>query len=267
MAARKKPGPKTPWQKRARYNRAKCAMRLKPSQVQNLTMADAFASRIGKRLNGFLTVKFSESGHPLDEFRAGVKRLSLWHRRWGGELRWTYVWEAIGGFHVHALAHVPRRAWREFEQATVHAFAGHDVMLKHRTAGPSAMAYLCKGTDLPTHWKLRGHSRVTAKAQGRVAWKRCGVSQNIGLKVRNRAGFASDNCAETYTRQSHVNGRARLEPNAGNPHAGSAPSLEVSKLLRVPLEAAGGAAHTTQAPNDAGQDVLRHLGPARQRGP
>ncbi len=266
MATHKKPGPKTPWQKRARYNRAKCELRLKPSQIENIVTADAFASRIGRPLNGFLTIKFSESGHPLSEFRAGVKRLSQWHRRWGGELRWLYVWEAIGGFHVHALVHVPRRAWKDFEQATVHTFAGHDVMLKHRAAGPSAMAYLCKGTDLPTHWRLRGHSHIKAKAQGRVAWKRCGCSENLGPNARDRARFPRNSCAKTYTRQSRNSEHTRLEVNAGNRHAANAPSLVVSQPSHSPLEAAGGAAHPTQAPNDAGKDNLELLDPRASAG-
>ena len=122
MARHRKPGPKTAWQNRVHYNRAKCTHRLKPSQIENLTSADTFASLIGTRLNGFLTIKFSEGSHALQEFQTGTKRLSQWHRRWGGELRWIYVWEATGGFHVHALVHVPRRAWRDFGQAVAMAF-------------------------------------------------------------------------------------------------------------------------------------------------
>jgi hypothetical protein len=256
MAHRKQPGPKTPWEKRVRYNRAKCETRLKPCQIQNLAAADAFASRIGKTLNGYLTIKFSESGHPLNEFRAGVKRLSQWHRRWGGELRWIYVWEASGGFHVHALVHVPRGAWKDFDKGTARAFAGHDVMLKRRTDGPSAMAYLCKGTDLRTHWKLRGHSRIYAKAQGRIAWKRCGCSENIGRKARELAGFPSTICAKTCTRQSNTKERTRSVANAGNCRDGNIPSLGVSKGPHSPLEVSGGAAHTTQAPYDTGARFL-----------
>lgn len=250
---RKKPGPRTPWQLRARYQRGRCIARLKPNQIENLAAADAFASYMGNTLNGFLTIKFSEIGHPLNEFHAGVKRFSQWHRRWGGELRLVYVWEAIGGIHVHAMVHVPRGAWQDFEQALALAFADHDVLLKHRSTGPAAMAYLCKGTDLPTHWKLRGHSNINAKAQGRIAWKRCGCSENIGPTAREHAGFPSSNCAETYTRQSHNGERTRQRMNASNHRACNIPSIVVSKQSHSPLEVAGGAAHTTQAPNDAGQ--------------
>jgi hypothetical protein len=270
MARGKKRGPKTPWQNRVHYNRAKCEARLKPSQIENLTAADAFAVQMGKPLHGYLTIKFSENGHPLHEFRAGTKRLSQWHRRWGGELRWIYVWEALGGFHVHALVHVPCRIWRELERATAKAFAGLDVLLKRRSAGPAAMAYLCKGTDLQTHWKLRRHSNIYAKAQGRIAWKRCGCSQNIGPRARKRAGNEmknrSSNCAKTYTRPLGINGRPRQGMNAGNRHADKTPSFVVPKSSHAPLEAASGTAHITQAPIDAGRNCSVHLGPVRKHG-
>ena len=120
------------WQLRVKYQRARCIERLKPNQIENLAAADAYASYTGNALNGFLTIKFSEIGHPLNELRAGVKRLSQWHRRWGGELRLVYVWEAIGGIHVHAMVHVPRRAWQDFEQALALAFTGHDVRRRER---------------------------------------------------------------------------------------------------------------------------------------
>jgi hypothetical protein len=160
---------------------------LKPCQVEALSSADAFASRRETPLNGYLTIKFSEFGHPLKEFQAGTKRLSEWHRRWGGELRWLYVWEAIGGYHIHALAHIPRGAWADFRQATMQAFTGHDVLLKSRTYGQFAMCYLCKGTDLQTHWRLRGATWIRAKAQGVITWKRCGYSQSLSRTGQDTA--------------------------------------------------------------------------------
>lgn len=247
MAKGRKRGPKRAWQNRAQYNRAKCELRLKPCQIQNLAAADAFASKIKQRLNCYITIKFSERGHPLQAFRAGSKRLSQWHRRWGGALHWVYVWEAIGGFHVHAFVHVPRSLWTDFLNATALAFAGHDVLLKHRSAGPSAMAYLCKGTDLVTHWKLRGTSRIGAKKQGCITWKRCGCSENIGRKSRKSAGFdvknIKNNCAQTYSQGSHISERAQQVANDGDREVSHTPSYVVSQTSISALEAAGAAAH------------------------
>ena len=61
-----KPGPKTPWQRRAKYQRARCLERQKPCQGENLAAADAFARAIGRPLNHLLTIKFHD-----DEPRKG----------------------------------------------------------------------------------------------------------------------------------------------------------------------------------------------------
>jgi hypothetical protein len=231
MAKGRKRGPKTAWQNRVGYNRAKCELRLKPCQIQSLAAADAFASGISKPLNCFLTIKFSEIEAPLQAFRDGTKCLSQWHRYWGGALHWIYVWEATGGFHVHALVYVPRGLWQDFVQATKRAFDGHNLLHRHRSAGPSAMAYVCKGTDWQTHRTLKSTSRIYAKAQGRVVWARCGVTENVGKSARLKAGFdlsiGENNCVKTYRRRLHTPKLARLVVNDGVPLSGNTPSLVV----------------------------------------
>ena len=251
MAKGRKRGPKTAWQDRIGYNRAKCELRLKPFQIQNLGAANAFASGSGKPLNCFLTIKFSEIEAPLQAFRDGTKRLSQWHRYWGGALHWIYVWEATGGFHVHALIHVPRGLWQDFVQATTRAFAGHNVLHKHRSAGPSAMAYLCKGTDWQTHRILKNTSRIYVKSQGRIAWARCGVSENIGKSARLKAGFDltnnENNCVKRYRQQSYTHKLAQPALNDSGQLSGNTPSLVVLKTTNSTGKMAGSAAHTTQA--------------------
>jgi hypothetical protein len=185
----RKRGPKTAWQNRAAYNRARCVERLKPGQVQNLYGADSFATLSRTGLNGWLTVKFVSGDVALAEFQAGAKRLGQWFRRHGGELIWVYIWEAVGGNHVHALLHIPNSIWQVAGEAIAVAFDGHDALLKRRTRGPDAIAYLCKGTDLFTHKRVARGSKMVAKRQGIISWKRCGTSQSIGAKARQLAGF------------------------------------------------------------------------------
>ena len=245
VAHRKKPGPKTQWQRRVRYNRARCIERLKPSQIVNLTTADVFAGRLGTPLNGFLTIKLSERSHPLSEFHAAAKRLSQWYRQWGGELRWIYVWEAIGGHHLHALLHVPHSSWQLAGNAIASAFTGHDTLLKRRRAGPSMMAYLLKGTDMVTHWQLRGNSTVKARHQGKIIWKRCGTTANIGQAARQNV---KTNCAQSCTAHSHIRKRVRTVADGDNHSAGHFATYVVPKSTHSPLEATCGAAHMTQAP-------------------
>lgn len=251
MAHKRKRGPKTPWQNRVRYNRAKCEDRLKPCQIQNLAAADAYASWTGRRLNYFLTVKFSEIATPLAAFREGVKRLSQWHRHWGGELTWLYVWEAVGGPHLHALVFVPSGARQYFLIEVNRAFAGHNVLLKSRTAGPSAMAYLCKGTDLQTHRKLRGPSQLSAKAQGRIAWARCGITQNIGKLARTKAGFETrnhqSNCVKTYSRRLNKDGQAQSPASKPKQEIHNTPSLVVLETTNATAKATAGASYAPEA--------------------
>jgi hypothetical protein len=203
----KKRGPKTPWQNRAAYNRARCIKRLKPGQVENLASADAFAAYEGTGLNGWLTIKFASTEIAFADFQSGSKRLSEWFRRSGGNLIWVYVWESVGGVHIHMLIHIPNSIWQLTREAIAAAFDGHDVLLKRRTRGPIAVAYLCKGTDLFTLKRIARGSKMVAKRQGIIGWKRCGTSESIGLKARQVAGFdgikGKNNCAETYTRQKH----------------------------------------------------------------
>ena len=241
----KKTGPRTPWQLRTRYQRGRCVERLKPNQIESLAAADAFAGRLNAPLNGFLTVKFSEREHPLQEFQAATKRFSQWLRRWGGELHWIYVWEAIGGFHLHALIHIPHNSWQLFAEAIVTAFSGHDTMLKRRYAGPSMMAYLCKGTDWATHSQLSRQTRIKVKAQGSIAWKRCGSTENISPAARRKAQII---CTQTYTAQTHVRERPRAIVNSNKHRPPETPSYVVFESPNSPLEAACGAAHITQAP-------------------
>jgi hypothetical protein len=205
MAKGRKRGPKTALHKRVGYNRARCVERLKPGQVENICAADSFATLTGTALCSWLTIKFASGDVALAEFQAGAKRLGEWFRRNGGELVWLYVWEAVGGNHAHILLHIPRPIWQLTREAIAAAFDGHDVLLKRRTRGPDAVAYLCKGTDWCTHKQLARGSRIVAKRQGVIGWKRCGTSESIGLKARQVAGFdgikLKNNYAETYTRK------------------------------------------------------------------
>ncbi len=251
MRRGRKPGPKTSWQNCIRYNRSKCLERLKPVEIVNISSADAFASRIGRRLNAFATIKFSETCDPLSEFRAGTKRLSAWFTRWGGELLWVYVWEAKGGLHVHAFLHVARGVWADIHAAIVSAFAGHDVDVRPRLPGPSAMAYFAKGTDWVTHWRLRGPSRIPFSAQGVITWKRCGCSQSLGPKARRMAGFDDEkhpqkvthNCVKTSTRQMDGSASLRTNTDGRGNKANVAPSLVVLQLTTKQLIARERARH------------------------
>lgn len=229
---RKKPGPRTPWQNRVRYNRAKCEKRLKPSQIENLAAADMFARWLGTPLNRFVTIHFHGQPDPKRNFEAAIARLSKWHRRWGGEWVAIHVWEATGGFHVHFACHCPKNS-DAVHAAIKIAFAGCDIDIRARTRGQGMMAYLCKGTDVVSHARIRGPRTIKARKQGIIAWKRCGTTQNIGRRARERAGFEvkkhQNNCAKTSPRDLDTGNSQRTHTNANGGNADAFPTYIVSQ--------------------------------------
>src|SRR5437868_14953293 len=128
-----KRGPRTPWQERTRYLKARCPDRLKPNQVAELLAADAFARWQGFPLNAFATIRLPHGCDAPAIFRRGQDRFSKWLRRSGWELRWLYVWEARGPLHVHCLINLPRASWDAALSFMRAAFTGCDVDLRGRT--------------------------------------------------------------------------------------------------------------------------------------
>lgn len=186
-----KPGPKVPWQRRARYLRARCVERLKPNQVEELHAASAFARRLGVPLATFLTIRFPAGADCPASFRRGQDVLAKRFRRAGRQLHWVYVWEAKGGAHVHCLAHVPAQLAGDFPAMLADAFPGCDARHERARSPSKALAYMTKGTDAVTRAKAQGRRGHPARRQGIIRWKRSGSTQNLGRAARRKAGFSS----------------------------------------------------------------------------
>ena len=230
-AHRKKPGPRTPWQLRARYQRGRCIAHLKPNQIESLAAADTFARWRGTPLNQFVTIHFREQPDSKRGFEAAIDRLSKWHGRWGGEWVAIHVWEATRGFHVHMACHCPKNP-DTVHAAIRNAFAGCDIDIRARSPGQGMMAYLCKGTDVVSHAKIRGPHGIKARAQGIIPWKRCGTTQNIGKGAREKAGFEAgktpNNCVKTSPRELNASASQWTSANARDGNGGHFPTLIVS---------------------------------------
>jgi hypothetical protein len=198
----RKRGPKTRWERQQRYLKSRDLKRLKQTQVAELMAAATFAGARRKPLNAFLTVTFSTAGAAAHTaFQRAVTRLRRLLRSHGNDLHWIYVWEAVGGPHIHALLHIPAAKRPLYEFILESAFAGHDVMLLTRRK--DHFTYMCKGADYNTFRRIRGTARTHCSKQGAIPWKRCGTSLCLGRKARAKAGFGLDrrpnNCAETRT--------------------------------------------------------------------
>ena len=239
---RKKPGPRTPWQLRAKYQRARCFERLKPNQIENLAAADAFARWLGTPLNHFVTVHFGYQPNPKRIFESALDRLSKWHMRWGGKWLVLYVWEAIGGFHVHLACHCSTKP-NVLHAAINSAFGGCDIDIRARSPGQGMMSYLCKGTDVVTHSKIRGPRDIRARMQGVIPWKRCGTTQNIGKSTREKVGFESKNhltnCVKTSPRELNASASQRTSANSHGGIGGRFPTSIVSEITKIPLQDTG----------------------------
>jgi hypothetical protein len=274
---KRKPGPRVAWYEQTRYQRARCIERLKPNQVASLSTADAFARWIGRPLNCFVTVKFLETVDARPAFETAIDRLSKWHRRWGGEWFAIHVWEAIGGYHVHIACHRPKQS-NVIDAAIRHAFEGHDVDIRKRVAGQGMLAYLCKGTDVVTHARLRGTSSIRAKRQGIIPWKRCGTTQNIGKAAQTRAGFGTrleqNNCAKTSPRELNASAGQRTMSNSNDDRERASPTYVVSQVLKNELQSSHKNSFRQRVAS-GDLDASRHAvpepfdapGPVRQHGP
>ena len=251
---RKKPGPRTPWQLRARYQRARCIKRLKSNQIESLAAADMFARWRGTPLNWFVTIHFHEQPDPQRNFETSIDRVSKWHRRWGGEWVAIHVWEATGGFHVHMACHCPKTS-NAVHGAIRTAFAGCDIDIRTRARGQGMMAYVCKGTDVVSHARIRGPRNIKARNQGTIPWKRCGTTQNIGkrarVKARFEAGKSPNNCAKTSPRELNASASQRTGANVHGGIGGRFPTSIVSEAAKIPLQDTG----STGMSEDAGSST------------
>lgn len=179
----------TAWQDTDRYQRRRNDERLRPRQISALFEADHFAAQIGLPLNFFVSVSWYD---PLlqpaeiqKRFLAATKRMWQWFRRKDCQPTWLYVHENPddGCPNVHLLIHVPKGLRAEFRKSAPGWF-GDFADFDMRPNGPddTRLTYMIKGTDVVT----AGRYGARAKSQGRVEFKRCGWTQNLGAKARAR---------------------------------------------------------------------------------
>lgn len=187
-------------------------------QIANLIAAAAHANEIGLPFNRMITIHWEAAGVPLDGMAKATGRfidlLTKATARHGGRTAWLWVHEGgeKKGGHFHLLAHVPadlvptisklQRGWlrritgRPYRASVIRSrpIGGR---LGIETGNPALHAanlevvleYLLKGAD-PTAAELHGLARI--EPGGLVIGKRCGTSQNIGLKARNKAIQSSE---------------------------------------------------------------------------
>jgi hypothetical protein len=173
--------------------------------VANLIDADGYATRTGRRLSVFVTVRWGLTA--LGETDIGKRwtraldGLRQWAARRGIEIAyvWTHENPSPGAFNTHALVHSPLplgdiEAWL---CAHLDAQSGA-IYIRPRTRRggdpQGSLLYMMKGTDMATAMRfgLIGQNGRWKARQGIVPFKRSGTSNNIGKVARARYEQARD---------------------------------------------------------------------------
>lgn len=111
----KKGRPKEHWSKRVANQRRHCPSRLRRREVENIHAADRFASVTGRRLETFITVRWSLTLpgeiNIRSRWSAFLNAFRIWASRRGFELAHCWVHEnppySKLAFNSHILANVP----------------------------------------------------------------------------------------------------------------------------------------------------------------
>jgi hypothetical protein len=184
---------------------------LKPAQIANLRAAVSHADKIGLPFTRMITIHWEAAGVHLAAMAKATGRfldlLTRWLARNGQRTAWLWVHEngeGKGG-HCHLLVHVPpahvkslagaQKRWlrtitgQPYRPRVIHSKPiGGRLGLEtgnadlHAINLEAALAYVLKGTSEAVAARL---ALQRQEPGGRVIGKRCGTSQNIGVKARN----------------------------------------------------------------------------------
>lgn len=215
---RKKRGrPKKHWTLQVARQRRRCPERLRRVEVVNLFAADRFASKTGRRLASFITIRWALTAHGEADINGRWKvllnALRIWADRQGLELAHIWVHENPPrdepAFNTHLLVNIPdslRVAAAEWLVKQLGGSAGAIDVQPRRCPGwnkpDDRVAYMCKGTDRATAVKFRLiRKHGWDFNQGKIEFQRSGTSRNINAAAR-RAGEFSDQYARVREEQA-----------------------------------------------------------------
>jgi len=178
----------------SRYLRRHQPERLRRTEVQKLIRADLFATRTGRALITFITIRWALTAQRETNINKRWSDLLNAFRIWAS--RHGFEWAAIGvhenppsqapSFNSHILASIPeslRVAATEWLMKQLGGSAGavHSRPRVLPGKADETVSYMCKATDFltakrfnlirPQGWKFN---------QGIVPFRRCTVSRNIG---------------------------------------------------------------------------------------
>lgn len=186
---------------------------LTAAQIGNLRAAERHAVRVGLPFTRMITIHWEAAGVPLEGMAKATGRfLDLMSKalsRHGSSTAWLWVHEngEMKGGHCHLLVHIPaqlaatitrlQRRWlrritgrpykrRVIRSKPIGGRLGVEATCpeQHAVNLDAALGYVLKGASSYVA-ELLGLSRL--EPGGLVIGKRCGTSQNIGSKARDKA--------------------------------------------------------------------------------
>lgn len=203
---KKRGRPKTHWTKQAARQRKFNPDRLRRIEVINLFAADRFASKTGRRLTTFITIRWALTAggeaYINKRWSALLNAFRIWAGRQGINLAHIWVHEnpdrGEPAFNTHLLANIPdtlRAAATAWLMKWLCGAAGAIDTQPRRCPGwnkpDDRVSYMCKGTDRATAIKFRLIRKHGWDCyQGKVEFQRSGTSRNINAKARWSADFS-----------------------------------------------------------------------------
>ena len=178
---------------------------LRRVEVANLFAADRFASKSGRRLTIFITIRWALTAHGEADingrWKALLYALRQWATRQGFELAHIWVHENPPrddpAFNTHLLVNIPdalRVAAADWLMKRLGGSAGAIDVQRRTCPGwnkpDDRVHYLCKGTDRATAIKFRLiRKHGWDFNQGFIPFQRSGTSRNINSKAREAGEF------------------------------------------------------------------------------
>jgi hypothetical protein len=182
------------------------------ANIANLQAAERHAATIGLPFTRMITIHWQTAGVALEDMVKSTGRfldmLTKALARHGSKTAWIWVMEngPRKGWHCHLLAYLPadlvpkiialQRGWlrritdNPYRKGVIHSDPiGRRLGLElsnpalHAVNLETVLAYVLKGADPDAATKL-GLRRL--ESGGRIIGKRCGTSQNIGAKARQK---------------------------------------------------------------------------------
>lgn len=185
---------KKAWSTRIEFLRRHSPKYLRRTEVENLIQADFFATRTGRPLNTFISIRWIHTEHGEaninKRWTALLNAMRIWASRQGIEWAMIAVHEnperAEPAFNSHLLANIPTALYGAFAEWLKKRLGGapEAVDIRRRTSTSwskdNTLRYMLKGCD-PQTARAFG---IRYSNQGIVPFKRSATTQNINARAR-----------------------------------------------------------------------------------